>query len=68
METLKIYYDQQGRTLTIWFDEPNKEYLVDEVEEDINLMKDQEGNVIGIERLNYHLETLNVPNIEFLSA
>jgi uncharacterized protein YuzE len=68
METLKIYYDQQGKTLTIWFDDPSKEYLVDEVEEDVNLMKDQDGNVIGIERLNYHLEQLNFPNIEFLNA
>ncbi|MGK7941491.1 MAG: hypothetical protein AB4062_15345 [Crocosphaera sp.] len=30
MDNLKIYHDQQAKTLTIWFDDPQKEFLVDD--------------------------------------
>ncbi|MDJ0578504.1 hypothetical protein [Crocosphaera sp.] len=39
MDHLKIYHDQEAKTLTIWFDDPKKEFLVDEVEEDLSLIK-----------------------------
>ena len=53
MDNLKIYHDQQAKTLTIWFDDPKKEFLVDEIEENLSLIKDKNGNIIEIERLNY---------------
>ena len=53
MDSVKIYYDEIGKTLTVWFDEPDKEVLVEETEEEVLLIKDRSGNVIGFERLNY---------------
>ncbi|WP_107669958.1 DUF2283 domain-containing protein [Cyanothece sp. BG0011] len=66
MDNLKIYHDQQAKTLTIWFDDPKKEFLVDEVEEDLSLIKDQQGNIIGIERLNYLGTKLDASTVEFV--
>ncbi len=56
MEKVGIYHDPVGKTLTVWFDDPLQESLCEEVSEDVILIKDCEGRVIGIERLNYRLQ------------
>ena len=66
MNNLKIYHDQEAKTLTIWFDDPKKEFLVDEVEEDLSLIKDKDGNIIGIERLNYLGTKLDASKVKFV--
>ncbi len=53
MEKVRVYYDRTGNTLTVWFDDPAKEHVCDEVEDDVVLMKDPRGRVIGFERLNH---------------
>jgi uncharacterized protein YuzE len=53
MEKLRVYYDREGNTLSVWFDDPKKEHLCEEADEDMVLVKDREGRVIGFERLNY---------------
>lgn len=53
MDKVRVYYDRTGNTLTVWFDDPAKEHVCDEVEDDVVLMKDRRGRVIGFERLNY---------------
>ncbi|MBC8868603.1 MAG: DUF2283 domain-containing protein [Planctomycetes bacterium] len=53
MDKVRVYYDRTGNTLTVWFDDPTKEHVCDEVEDDVVLMKDRRGRVIGFERLNY---------------
>jgi len=55
MESLKIYYDEVGQTLTIWFGDPQQEFIAEETAEEVILMKNQAGQVIGIERLHYSL-------------
>ncbi len=55
MAQVKVYYDQVGNTLTVWFDDPQKEYVCEETGEEIILMKDEVGQVIGFEKLNYVL-------------
>lgn len=50
---VRVYYDRRGNTLTVWFDEPRKESICEEVDDDVVLMKDRRGRVIGFERLNY---------------
>jgi hypothetical protein len=52
MDKVRIYHDRTGNTLTVWFDDPSKEYVCEEVDDDIVLMKDRRGRVIGFERLN----------------
>jgi uncharacterized protein YuzE len=50
---VKVYYDRAGNTLTVWFEDPQKETVCEEVADDVVLMKDRRGKVIGFERLNY---------------
>ena len=56
MVKVRVYYDREGNTLTVWFDEPTKEYICEETGEEVILMKDKEGRVIGFERLNFTIE------------
>ena len=53
MEKIRIFYDKQGNTLNVWFDNPEKEYICEETSEEVVLVKDKEGKVIGFERLNF---------------
>jgi len=42
-----------GNTVTVWFDDPQKESICEEIDDDVVLIKDKQGRVIGFERLNY---------------
>ena len=53
MAEVNVYYDPMGRTLTVWFGRPQAEYVCQETGEEVVLMKDRRGHVIGFERLNY---------------
>ena len=53
MEKLRVYYDREGNTLSVWFDDPKNEHVCEEADEDMVLVKDRDGRVIGFERLNY---------------
>jgi uncharacterized protein YuzE len=55
MAQVKVYYDQVGNTLTIWFGNPQDEYICEETGDEVVLMKDRNGQVIGFERLNFIL-------------
>jgi len=56
MPQVKVLYDRAGNTLTVWFSEPQEEYICEETGDEVVLMKDKEGNVIGFEKLNYTRE------------
>jgi len=53
MDKLRVYYDQKGNTPSVWFDDPKKEFVCEESDDDIVLVKDRRGRVIGFERLNF---------------
>lgn len=53
MDKLRVYFDREGNTLTVWFDDPKKESVCEETDDDVVLLKDRRGRVIGFERLNY---------------
>jgi len=53
MDKLRVYFDRDGNTLTVWFDDPIREHVCDETDDDVVLMKDRRGRVVGFERLNY---------------
>jgi hypothetical protein len=61
MDKLKVYYDRTGNTLTVWFGDPQGEYVSEETGDEVILMKDKSGRVIGFEKLNY-----SMPAIEHL--
>lgn len=52
MARVKVCYDRQGNTLTVWFGDPKEEYVCEETGEEVVLMKDRTGKVIGFEKLN----------------
>jgi len=53
MAQVKVYYDRERNTLTVWFGNPADEYIAEETGEEIVLMKDRDGKVIGFEKLNF---------------
>jgi hypothetical protein len=53
MAQVKVFYDQTGNTLTVWFGNSQDEYVCEETGEEIVLMKDKLGRVIGFEKLNF---------------
>ena len=53
MEKIRLYYDSKGNTLNVWFDEPKKEHICEETGEEVILVKDKKGKVIGFEKLNF---------------
>ena len=53
MEQVKVFYDRAGNTLTVWFGDPKEEYVSEEIGDEIVLMKDRTGRVIGFEKLNF---------------
>lgn len=59
-QQLKIFYDQVGNTLTVWLDDPKKEHISEETDDDVVLMKDKAGRVIGFEKLNVKLDPSKV--------
>lgn len=56
MAQVKVFYDEVGNTLTVWFGEPQAEYVAEETGEEVVLMKDKAGKVIGFEKLNFATE------------
>ena len=34
LNTIKLYYDSQGNTLNVWFDDPRKEFVSEETGEE----------------------------------
>ncbi len=57
MEQLKVFYDRTGNTLTVWFGKPEGEYICEETGDEVILMKDRQGHVIGFEKLNFSVAT-----------
>jgi len=53
MAQIKVYYDQTGNSLTVWFGNPKDEYVCEETGDEVILMKDKSGQVIGFEKLNF---------------
>lgn len=49
---LRIYYFKETDSLDIWFDEPEKEELSEEIDDIVLLKKDKEGPVIGLELIS----------------
>ena len=53
MANVKVFYDRAGNTLTVWFGSPQDEYVCEETGDEVILMKDRAGRVIGFEKLNF---------------
>jgi uncharacterized protein YuzE len=65
MAQVKVYYDREGNTLTVWFGDPANEYVAEETGEEIVLMKDRDGKVIGFEKLNFTVPSEDAVRVAF---
>lgn len=68
MEKVKVYYDREGNTLTVWFGDPSEEYICEETGDEVILMKDKSGNVLGFEKLNYMSQSVADRTVVFETA
>jgi uncharacterized protein YuzE len=53
MKPIKVLFDRVGNTLNVWFDDPQKEHTSEETSDEVILVKDKDGKLIGFEVLNY---------------
>ena len=65
MEQVKIFHDRTWNTLTVWFGDPQEETLCEETGEEVLLMKDRAGRVIGFEKLNFAVSSPDQLRISF---
>jgi hypothetical protein len=54
MERVRVIHDQVGHTLTIWLGDPKQEYASTLTDDEVIVMKDREGRILGFEVLHYH--------------
>lgn len=54
MERIRVIHDQVGHTLTIWLGDPKQEYASTLTDDEMIVMKDREGRILGVEVLHYH--------------
>ena len=55
MAEVSVVYDREGRTLTVWFSDRRREHVCEETGDEVVLMKDSSGRVIGFEKLNFYI-------------
>ena len=65
MAQIKLYYDKEGNTLTVWFSDPNEEYVCEETGEEVVLMKNKAGRVIGFEKFNFSMSETEKLHVAF---
>jgi hypothetical protein len=63
MEEIRIIMDKKGNTLHVWFDDPSKEHICEETGDEVILIKDIDGKVIGFEKLNFKVSATYPPSI-----
>ena len=56
MAEVKVLYDQEGKTLTVWFEDAAQESVCEETGDEVILIKDASGRVIGFEKLNFSVD------------
>ena len=67
MSKIKMFYDSKGKTLSVWFDDPKKEVVSEEVGDGTIISKDGKGRVIGFEKLyvKFPRKVTTTPPVEF---
>lgn len=68
MGQVKVFYDRAGNTLTVWFGEKQEEYSCEETGDEVVLMKDEAGRVIGFEKLNFVIPAADRLQVAFEAA
>jgi uncharacterized protein YuzE len=50
---VKVFYDEEGNTMNVWFDDSKKEVICEEIDDETVIRKDKLGRIIGFEKLNF---------------
>ena len=53
MAEVKVFHDREGQTVTVWFTDPKQEFVAEETGDEVVLMKERSGRVIGFEKLHF---------------
>jgi len=64
MAEVKVYFDRQGQTLTVWSTDRRNEYVCEETGDEVVLMKDASGRVLGFEKLNFSVPDSDVLQVQ----
>jgi hypothetical protein len=56
MDKIKVIHDTTAHTLTVWTGNPADEFVCEETSDEVVLMKDSKGHVIGFELLHFNPE------------
>lgn len=62
---MKVFYDREGKTLTVWFTARPREYICEETGDEVVLMKDASGRVVGFEKLNFSIPQSDSLHVAF---
>jgi hypothetical protein len=65
MNQVRVFHDRLGNSLIVWFGNPEDEYEVEETGDEVLLMKNREGRVIGFEKLNFLRSSQTVSDVIF---
>jgi len=65
MDEVSIIYDRVGQSLIVWFGDRSREYVCEETGDEVVLMKDETGNVIGFEKLNFSVSDPKRFHVEY---
>jgi len=68
MAKLNLIHDNIGKTLTIHFGDPKTEYSSELTNDEIIVMKDKEGKVIGIEILHFDQDPNEGINLQTIAS
>lgn len=65
MAQVKVIHDPVGETLTVYWDDPEREDVCEEIGNGLILIKDAQGEVIGFERLYFKSKTSKLSQNSF---
>ena len=60
-----MVFDREGSTLTVWFTDAQQESVCEETGDEVVLMKDAAGRVIGFEKLNFSVAEADSLRVAF---
>ena len=68
MAEVKVLYDREGKTLTVWFTDAREKSICEETGDEVVLIKDASGRVIGFEKLNFYVDDPKSLRVVFETA
>ena len=65
MTHVRVFFDPEGNTLTVWFGESQDEFTSEETGDEVILIKNRNGQVIGFEKLNFSVASTKQLRLTF---